>query len=180
MSLSSATNRRRSLISPRYSRNLYLAGLDPVEYGYNTNLQREFGKLLDGKIKEQYLASVSSLVNLQLLTEGIRNKEGLVVGHTISLTEGLPVRIDMMDQSNNINFTRASSLTTRKAVYAVLITNSGAGLLRYSLNTVNDNGSVELAANAPTRVHREEVPTFEIINLIAVGNDCTVNIAVEL
>lgn len=175
----SGINRRANRSNERYNRLLRLADLDPVTFQYYRDIEEEFGKFLDGQVKEEFLTSISMMANLRILTEGIRKRQGVIYGHTFTLVVGQPVRIDFMDPHNNLN-TTISTLATRQALYGIHITNKGSGDLLYSLNTMNDNGSAMIIANAPTKTFIMERPTFEVLNMQATGNNAVVNIAVEL
>lgn len=173
-------NRWLNYANERYNRTLVLAELNPVQLGYERDVQAEYGRYLDPEQKIDFLTMVSINSNLRLLTEDIRKNKGQVYGQTFTLTIGEPIFIDFVDPANNRGTPRSTVITPRQPVFGLDLTNQGAGNLLYSINTIGDNGSALLLANAPTKEFRSQRQRYEFINLQAIGANCTVNIAIEV
>lgn len=175
------SSRINSRSNERWNQLLKLADLDPLTFGYNKGVQERYGEFLDHEIKEEFLTSISILANLRILTEDIRNKEGKIFGKTLTLQPGQPVLIDFLQPENNRGTgVDRTTLAVRDGVYGIHLTNQGTGNLGYSVNTIGDNGSALLLANAPTKVIMAQRRTFEFISLQALSSAAVINVAVEI
>lgn len=173
--------RLNSRSNERWNELLKLADLDPVSFAYYKGVEERYGKFLDGKVKEEFLTSISILANLRILTEDIRHKQGQIFGKTLTLIPGNPVFLDFLQPENNRgNGVDRTTLAVRDAVYGVHLTNQGTGNLGYSINVLGDNGSAILIANAPTKSFVAQRKTFERISLQALSSNAIVNIALEI
>jgi hypothetical protein len=175
----SALQRRWLGANERYNRLLHLSEFNPLTYGYERDIQDEFGMYIDRFQKNDFLTQISIIANQRLLTHAIRTEKGMVYGQTLTLTVGVPVRIDFLDPSQSTNLPSPLAISPHQALFGFSLTNQGNGHLLWSANA-QDNGSVLLLANAPTIRYHKQVETYETLTLQAIGSNCTVNVGIEI